>query len=381
MNDSAGANHRPQLDALRCFAVFGVLITHFWDGTPFPWILAGVDLGFLGVRLFFVLSGFLITRILLESRAAAEASATSQFHALRQFYARRFLRIFPIYYLIVFAAIAIDLPPAREVGPWLLTYTSNFYEAFSQESTRSFGHFWTLAVEEQFYMAWPWLMLFAPRRWLWAITLAAVALAPLYRDLVFFRHVGMSGWDQLPFASLDTLGVGALLAMMFHHPAASPGELFHTTRRMLLPLGLGAYLALHAFAFATGGTRALYAFQEMAYAMICCWLIIGAERGFSGIGGRMLDLRPIVYLGRISYGIYAYHMFVPWMLQKGMRWFGGGAIPERGPAKFVLATAVTVLLAMASWHFFEGPINRLKRYFPYRNRAKMPELSLVPAPQ
>ena len=110
-----------QLDALRCFAVLGVLITHFWQPDPIPGPLGQIDLGFVGVRLFFVLSGFLITGILLNNRERARSVGLNPLVVLRQFYARRFLRIFPIYYLVVFLGLALDIPRAREIWPWLFS--------------------------------------------------------------------------------------------------------------------------------------------------------------------------------------------------------------------------------------------------------------------
>jgi peptidoglycan/LPS O-acetylase OafA/YrhL len=165
---------------------------------------------------------------------------------------------------------------------------------------------------------------------------------------------------------------------MCFHRTSSPAKLHLAIRRILLPLGLAVFLALHAHMFYTGTDRLVVALHEAAYALICCWLIMGAEQGFGGLGGRLLELRSIVYLGRISYGIYAYHLFVPWALRKGFHLFGA-EFPARGASQFVLASAVTVLLAMASWHFMESPINRLKRYFPYGRRQRPQQPDLAPA--
>jgi peptidoglycan/LPS O-acetylase OafA/YrhL len=121
-NDGVGQGHRPQLDALRCFAVVAVLVTHFWQPS-YEGLLGAINPGFLGVRLFFVLSGFLITGILLRCRDESERGEHSRLLVVRRFYARRFLRIFPIYYLIVFVALLINIPSARQAWPWLVTYT------------------------------------------------------------------------------------------------------------------------------------------------------------------------------------------------------------------------------------------------------------------
>jgi peptidoglycan/LPS O-acetylase OafA/YrhL len=358
----AHATHRPQLDALRCFAVTGVLIAHFCQ-PALSGIAAAIDPGFLGVRLFFVLSGFLITGILLHARDAATASGAARVGVLGRFYARRVLRIFPLYYAIVLGGLLLDVPRAREAAPWLLAYASNFYELVTQRSVGHYGHFWTLAVEEQFYMIWPWLVLFAPRRRLGWLMLAAVASAVIYRDLVHDVLLTQNGWAQMTIGSLDTLGVGALLALAFRD-GASPEWLQRMLRNVVLPVGLAGFLALHWHASASGQFRLLVAGQELSFALICCWLIAGAYRGFVGPAARLLTARPLVYLGRISYGIYAYHMLVPWFLTRIFRMFGG-TLPPHGFARLLIAGGVTVAIAAASWRYFEAPINALKRRVPY----------------
>jgi peptidoglycan/LPS O-acetylase OafA/YrhL len=356
--------YRPQLDALRAFAVVAVLITHFWQPDPLPWILRQVDLGFLGVRLFFVLSGFLITRILLECRDQVDTLGVRPSLVLCRFYGRRFLRIFPLAYFVIFVGVLLGIPPARDIWPWLVTYSSNFYTALWQQNTMYFGHFWTLAVEEQFYVVWPWLLLFVPRRWLMIVVCLIVSTAPIYRDAMLSRG---AGWGTLPWNCLDTLGVGAMLAIAKHGSRATDA-FYSTLRRVILPIGLFGYLGLHAFARTDGG-RLLITFHELAYAMVCCWLIAYADRGFTGSIGRLLEFGPLVHIGKISYGIYVYHMFMPFLLGKGFQSVGW-AFPPPGPTRFLLATLATLAVAMASWQFFERPINNLKDRLPYSRPSR-----------
>jgi peptidoglycan/LPS O-acetylase OafA/YrhL len=358
----AHGGHRPQLDALRCFAVAGVLVTHFWQ--PNASGMAGaLDLGFFGVRLFFVLSGFLITGILLDARDGAERSGHARGGVMKRFYVRRMLRIFPLYYAIVLGGLIFGIPNAREAWPWLLGYASNFYETLTQRSTGHYGHFWTLAVEEQFYLVWPWLVLFAPRRWLAGLMLAAVGSAVVYRDLVRDVLLTDLGWGALPIGSLDTLAVGGLLALAFR-ASPSPDRTYRMLGRVTLPLGLAGYVVLHLQAVRSGDLRALIAGKQIAFALVCCWVIARAYGGFSGAAGRILEARPIVYLGRISYGIYAYHMLLPWVLARVFA-RAGLTFPAPGAKRFVIASAATVAIAAASWHLFEAPINALKRHVRY----------------
>jgi peptidoglycan/LPS O-acetylase OafA/YrhL len=353
--------YRPQLDALRAFFVVCVLITHFWQPDPLPSLLRRVDFGFIGVRAFFVLSGFLITRILLQCRTTAEESGQTPLSFVRRFYARRFLRIFPVYYLIIALAILVNVPPAREIWPWLVTYTSNVYQAVFDQNVRYFGHFWTLAVEEQFYLVWPWIVLYATRRSLPWIILVSMGVAMVYRD-VALRQLG-EHWGTLPFASLDTLGAGALLAIAVH-ATRDRDALQRTLLRTVFPTGVVTYFGLHALTFRSDDDRLLVAFHETAFAMICCGIIAAADRGIGGVGGRLLELRPIVFLGRISYGIYAYHFFMPWLLMRLLPRLGW-QLPEPGPARFITAAVVTTIVAAASWYILERPVNRLKKFVPY----------------
>jgi len=167
----------PQLDGLRFLAIAGVMIQHNWRPGPMPWIFGRLDYAETGVRLFFVLSGFLITGILLRGRAAATVAATSRLSTLRNFYVRRFLRIFPVYYATLLAVVLLDISPARQIWPWLVTYTTNIYIWHRVAWIGHLGHLWTLAVEEQFYIVWPWLVLFLPRRLLRPILGCLIVLA------------------------------------------------------------------------------------------------------------------------------------------------------------------------------------------------------------
>ena len=366
-----------QLDALRFFAILGVLVEHFWQPHPLPWIFGSVRWGDIGVRLFFVLSGFLITGILLGGRGLAESGRRSQIFFLRQFYVRRFLRIFPIYYLTLVVILLAGVWPARQIAPWLFTYTTNVYIWHEGQWVGNVGHFWSLAVEEQFYVFWPVLLLFAPRRWLAPLLVTLICLAPLYRLYASFRysHDVLSGnYTSGTFtpALFDSLGLGALLAI-FARRARESTRFRGVLVRVVLPLGLIVYTGTLAARYA-GDIHGSFALSYTALALVFCWLIGVASVGFGGIFGRVLEWRPLAYLGKISYGAYIFHYFVPLGLAY-LVGLVGVAYPKTGFANFVLASAVTFGIAAISWHLFEAPINNLKRLFPYKHRRETaPEL-------
>ena len=165
-----GGPHSPQLDGLRAVAVAAVAYSHWLPDWQF-----GLPFG-AGVHLFFVLSGFLITRILLALRQAPDRGA-----AIARFYARRALRLFPAFYLVLGLAWIADVPLVRDTWAWHAAYLSNVRIASEAQWLGHVSHFWSLAVEEQFYLLWPWLLLATPARWLGAIVGGAMLAGPLVR--------------------------------------------------------------------------------------------------------------------------------------------------------------------------------------------------------
>ena len=347
-----------QLDALRTFAVGGVMYYHFYQGG----ISRGLPLGGWGVQLFFLLSGFLITGILLNCKDAATSSGDRCRH-LGSFYIRRALRIFPLFYMVNLGAAAIDIPPVRETLGWHLTYTSNFY--FSQRGAWNgpVSHFWSLAVEEQFYLAWPFLILFVPDRHLIKAVVAAILLAPAFRIAGHF-----AGWSPITltvmmFGSLGLLGLGGLLACYRHR---RPVHYESMARR---PGFIVAGILLAATVI--GGTLqnpenlaailALEVINSLAFA----WLVHLASVGIGGTAGRLLETRALLYCGKISYGLYVLHPFVPWIF-RGVSAKLNLPYPDTPILQFVCFSAATVAAATCSWFFFEKPVNNLKRHFEYR---------------
>jgi peptidoglycan/LPS O-acetylase OafA/YrhL len=369
---STKTQYMPQLDALRFFAVLGVMVAHNWHPSKLPGPLGDLDWAGLGVRLFFVLSGFLITGILIECRNKIDSSAQSPMFFVRQFYARRFLRIFPIYYLVIFIALLVNLEPSREVWGWLVTYTTNIYITFSGDWVGNLGHFWTLAVEEQFYLIWPWLVLFLPRKWLIPVMLATIPLSAAYRLYAYINFpfdIGAMDFKAgtLTLACLDSLGIGALLALVWNSNI-SKERLQKVLSRAVLPAGLILYaicLILYHYGIKPS---VFFVVGDFAAALIFAWLINAAGHGFKGVVGKVLEFPPLLYLGKITYGIYVYHNLTPLLVMPVFNYLG---IPFRVPSflNFVISGILTLVIASLSWHLLELPINNLKRHFQYAPKA------------
>lgn len=355
-NGGSGLVHMAQLDGLRAIAVSAVVVHHF--GSAY-FSVAFDDAARIGVKLFFVLSGFLITGILLAARDKVTRGASIRSRALKNFYLRRVLRIFPLYYLVVLVTVALDIGPARELAWWLLTYTLNLKMAAQGWYEAAFAHFWSLNVEEQFYIVWPWAVLLLPRRWLTPTAIAMIAVTPLWKVAYVLSNyslgTGLATYIGT-WSCLDSLGIGALMAILRHGGSTltAPGS------RWALTLAIVGASATLWFYFQAG--RAAIVMESTAQAVVFAWLILKAADGFTGPFGAALRWKPAAFVGKISYGVYVYHPFVPGALSYLLLDRTGGLISDGWPG---VAVAVTVTLAVsaASWFIMESPINGLKERF------------------
>lgn len=358
---SVRAGYLPQLDALRAFSVIAVVYQHYGN----PAINGSVRPGILGVRLFFVISGFLITGILLRSRQQVERGTATRFGVLKVFYIRRFFRIFPAYYFVLFGAALLALPTVRETFFWHLFYLSNYYYAGLGAWEGPVSHFWSLAVEEQFYLVWPFLILLTPRRWLPGLLVATVAVGPLARFYLITATSNVVTMSTPLPSCVDSLALGAILAWIREEVPASKGR-WHRVPQVAMYAGFLATALLLALKFMDSGWRLRMALTDFAAGLIFIGLIDRVADGYRGVVGRILEAKPIVYVGTISYGVYLYHNFVSTLAQRSAAAGVPTGLPETpGTLAFAYALAVTLLMATASWYLIERPLNGLKERFTY----------------
>jgi peptidoglycan/LPS O-acetylase OafA/YrhL len=340
-----------QLDSVRALAILLVLYAHF--------AVPSSNLGHLGVRLFFVLSGFLITRILLQARRKQDFQLG---HALKSFYARRVLRILPAYFAMLAFAGAINLEHARDGLAWHALFLSNFFYAIRGDwMPWVLVHTWTLSIEEQFYLVWPLIVLTAPMRFLGRICIAFIALSLAYRLCWPLTGAPTIARDLLPPASMDALAAGGLLAVYRAGTAIWPRGL----RSAALILG-GAFLALSWLDPKPTGQVLQWllwiAREVLPLAPLVAFVGL-TSTGFKGAIGRFMEWSPLRALGRISYGLYLYHIVVLALVIKAQPWIPMD-LSDYGLGWLTVGGAATLAVASLSWMFLEKPINGFKRYFP-----------------
>jgi peptidoglycan/LPS O-acetylase OafA/YrhL len=372
----------PQLDSMRAVAVMGVLLMHLA-----PALVEPLGLGIIGVKPFFVLSGFLITGILLRGRRRVEEGRLTRGALLGGFLVNRTLRLWPLLLAALLCAAVLDVGSVRETFFWHAGYLSNFYMYRQGGWDGPASHLWSLSVEEQFYLVWPWLILFLPRRALVPTMLGAIAAAPVFRLLIALRTSWDDGVGILPLSCADTLAMGALLAVVTERDgiaAVARGRL----RAAALWSG-AALLVLVQAAPALGFPGPFrWAFGAVAVGLLSVWFVAGAAVGFGGRAGRLLESRPLVYLGTISYGIYVNHMFLRHALRRvtdalglpslDLLW-GADHVRLNQATYAVILGLASVGLAALTWHFFERPISEWGRKLTTRwARAGAPDPARVP---
>ena len=312
------------LDGLRGVAIL-IVIAHNVGSVPVAmdgilpklWAVLISNPGWIGVQFFFALSGFLITRILLESKGAPGA--------LRSFYARRVLRIFPLYYavlvLLFFVAPHVAaLGRIAGAGPgearWYWTYLSNWSDPFGR--TVQAAHFWSLAVEEQFYLAWPLIVVALTERSLarlCVIMFLGALVARQVLHLVLSPDVANQAAYEFTITRCDTIALGALVAIGSRHPRVLDRLRQHLGTLLLAPVAVFAAVVLIAHGIGGTGRTAELINQPIsgilsAVIVLACIDPAPMRRGPQAFVKRVLSTRWLSVVGKYSYAIYVFHLLV-----------------------------------------------------------------------
>lgn len=369
--------HKPALDGLRGLAILAVVAHHVTLIKPATALETGVSalahMGWAGVDLFFVLSGFLITGILIDSRGGKRYFTT--------FYARRTLRIFPLYYLIIFVSYHVlphfPLWYRRLVGQGVVPPEWNYWlflSNFTMAESNVFSHgilgvSWSLAIEEQFYLAWAIVVWLCPPAWLGPLCAMVVLGTPVLRAIAINAGASeLTVYALTPFRA-DALAAGGWLAWMTRRPGT---DWIYRLGPWATLVGIGGVAGLvwwdGHFSW-DGGPKQVIGYSLLALAasgLLVCALRKPEDSRWT----RALSAGWLRMFGRYSYCLYLIHLPVMWAVRYTI------FDPTRAPLLFgsalpaqvlfwILAVVPAVTLAWLSWIAFEQPILRLKRFFTY----------------
>lgn len=377
-----GRSHVPPLDGIRGLAVALVMMRHFlgqnwfgldWERSPVGgsldyYVYNLARLGSNGVDMFFVLSGFLITGILLDTKEGPGY--------FKNFYMRRTLRIFPLYYLalaisfFVWPSVAGSHPSwtlgdAGQYKTWYWLYAANILFAVKQGYI-GLAHFWSLAVEEQFYLFWPLLVLILARKQLLWACAACFVVAITTRFLCGWYNLNTLVAYVLTPGRVDALAVGAAIAAVARGPNGLAG-----IKKFGFPVLITSFLVLVILVATTFGSGRSHLVNilggSLAALLFGAVLLIAVTQPRGAILPRVFCSRPLAVLGKFSYCLYVCHPFV----QEFVEWhwnsswiptLGSSRIPDRLVFACVCA-ALSLLVSWISWHAFEKHWLLLKKYF------------------
>jgi peptidoglycan/LPS O-acetylase OafA/YrhL len=301
----------------------------------------------------------------LRESGEAREREIPQGRVLFDFYVRRILRIWPAYYFVLIAAVILGATSVERTFAWHAFYSTNIL-VFLEDDWYPLmtGHLWTLSVEEQFYLVLPLVVLFIPRNALKPLLIGSIAAAIFSRGVICLLAVRRDFFPVLPIAQLDALGGGALLALLQHQK----GQInWKTLLAWSLPLAI-LLDVFHTF------SAVHFTFVTAAYVLPMVAIVSSADAGVKGWLGTILSSRVLVTMGRISYGIYLYHLFIAAGADSVMR--SMGEVPfGPGPARFLVLSSLTILAATVSWVVIERPALSLRRYF----RRATESATVVPA--
>jgi peptidoglycan/LPS O-acetylase OafA/YrhL len=387
--ENLAIHHIPELDGLRGIAIILVVLFHARIDpaavfAPLPFLHTMLSLGSTGVDLFFVLSGFLITSILLSTKAAPSRSY------FWSFYARRVLRIFPLYFLAVALFFYIELPFLQRHGAcleviksdqfWYWTYLMNWHDA-AGHIIDPLIHFWSLGIEEQFYFVWPAVVFFCAIRYFPALCIGVGGLSLGLRVVLstghFIAPTLLSEFiHRATITRLDTLAVGALIAALVVNSDWT--KRVRCQIKLIAPAAFGAWSAMWwASEQGVSFPSNTFGYLAIAIAFGCVVFVCVTDQGSNHPLCRIARWRPLRSIGGYSYAMYVIHIFVKrlsWsaltsvILPRLVRFPYVAAMPPILFAFFFLGLnlGTSYLLALASWHVFEKHFLRLKKYFPYQ---------------
>ena len=351
----------PELDGLRGLAALGVVVAHAYLHPMFEWMWVCVDL-------FFVLSGFLISRIIITGLVATETQGLQGgAFSLRNFIIRRILRIWPVYYITLAACVAIDLIANQNFdlqnslrAITFLQFTHHYlapqWNAGAGDFIFAFNHSWSVAIEEQFYLVIPLLMIAFRRK----PSVAIGAILSLVPCAVLLRSWGAN--SGILIARMDALALGVLLAY-YTTSACVDGR-----RKLTISKLTAAFLATTGVVLISLDQfgpnippLTVRSLQLLGFNMVFAIFLLALHEKWLGEASSLLKSGVLVFLGSISYALYMVHVPVRGVL---LQLTGATTIGDTSPWVVFCYFAVSLVMAYLSKKLIEDPINRLKHRFP-----------------
>ena len=337
----------PQIDSLRFIAVFLVCINHWLPNS----LIVHLQPGRLGVELFFVISGFLITRILINLKNQDKSNSS----VIRIFYLRRVLRIVPAYYFVVFLSYIFHTGHFKEAIVWNLTYFSNLYILSINEFPGIMSHFWSLSVEAHFYLIWPILIVYTRTRNL-AIPIILSVFVGIGSRFIFYA-LGYSALYPLifSFSCFDAFAIGGLMAFLSIYRNELYSKIIKSDWLLIIIVFISISILLLRL-YNPSYSIMDYVGYRFVTAIISI-ILIGKCIASNSL---FLNNKVFVHLGKISYSMYLFHNFIPGFLL-------GVKFPENIYLRVILYFITLIAVSHISFKLIETPFNRLKIYFNYNS--------------
>ncbi len=393
---SIGEKYFPALDGLRGLAALMVVAHHsassYWLTNNFDKAyLRATSLLWVGVDLFFVLSGFLITNILLDTRKSP--------NYFRAFYGRRFVRIFPLYYVflavfyILLPALGVRLSPLElHAEVWQWTYTANIYDGFYSWPGANIGHFWTLGIEEQFYFLWPLAVFFTNDRYLKPGIIAVFLSLPLLRALFLGVDLSAQFINTFTFCHMDGLLLGALISIAFREGFIQKITSYHAIiKKFDWAIGGSVFAFILVYGFILRNDQfSLYILTWPSWlqctgttiiSLPLAYAVLRAVSPTTNILQRVMSLQSLRSIGKYSYALYVLH--APICVWSGAHFPVPSYLQNLPPAWsfmhslyiIIVQFTLSIIAAIVSWNVLEKHFLKLKKYFPYHPSATSIERS------
>jgi peptidoglycan/LPS O-acetylase OafA/YrhL len=357
-----------QFDTVRAFAVFLVILSHWPVGLNVPF-----NLGSIGVTIFFVLSGFLITQILLRDKQKNDIldNNTNRLRTIWKFTMRRAIRIFPIYYILLIALLlssSIFYNPIKQDWYYYFLYVQN-YIFFLRNAFPGgkLSHMWSLAVEEQFYLFWPWLIVFINKKHLIKVLIGGLIIGITFQFAMPFIWGSRNPYaGLLTPACIDSFCAGGLLAYIIVYKNA-----LNQYYPIIQKIGIVALILFLASSFFK---IKLYFPERTIVSIITTWLLAKILTNQNKYFDYIMSNELVMSLGKVSYGIYLFHNFIPTIVFAIFHWI------EKNPTKvpfsnmliqisynksifLLVCTFVLLAITYTSFNLIEKPILKLKKHF------------------